>query len=46
MGLFGNKDGIVGAALGVGGAFDKDKKTDPGAVFGTAMGLSIGSGKD
>ena len=45
MGLFGDKDAIVGAALGVGGAFDKNKKTDPGAVFGTAMGASIGSGK-
>ena len=45
MGIFGNKDAIVGAALGVGGAFDKDKKTDPGAVFGTAIGASIGSGK-
>ena len=28
MGIFGNKDSIVGAALGVGGAFDKDRKTD------------------
>lgn len=45
MGLFGDKDAIVGAALGVGGAFDKDKKTDPAAVFGTAMRASIGSGK-
>ena len=45
MGLFGDKDAIVGAALGVGGTFDKNKKTDPGAVFGTAIGASIGSGK-
>lgn len=45
MGLFGDKNAIVGAALGVGGAFDKDKKTDPAAVFGTAIGASIGSGK-
>lgn len=45
MGLFGDKDAIVGAALGVGGAFDKDRKTDPGAVFGAAIGASIGSGK-
>ncbi|MDE6980067.1 MAG: hypothetical protein K2P60_01470 [Lachnospiraceae bacterium] len=45
MGLFGDKDAIVGAALGVGGAFDKDKKIDKGAVFGTALGASIGSGK-
>ncbi len=41
MGIFGNKDSIVGAALGVGGAFDKDRKTDSAAVFGA----SIGSGK-
>lgn len=45
MGLFGNKDSIVGAALGVGGAFDRNKKTDSAAVFGAAMGASIGSGK-
>ena len=45
MGLFGDKDAIVGAALGAGGAFDGDKKIDKGAVFGAAMGASIGSGK-
>ena len=45
MGIFGNKDSIVGAALGVGGAFDKDRKTDSAAVFGAALGASIGSGK-
>lgn len=45
MGLFGDKDAIVGAALGVGGAFDKNKETDPAAVFGTALGASIGFGK-
>lgn len=45
MGLFGDKDAIVGAALGAGGAFDKNKKTDPAAVFGIAMGASIVSGK-
>lgn len=45
MGLFGDKDAIVGAALGVGGAFDKNKKTDTAAVFGAALGASIGSGK-
>lgn len=45
MGLFGDKDAIVGAALGVGGAFDKDKKTDLAAVFGAALGASIGSKK-
>lgn len=45
MGLFGNKDAIVGAALGVGGVFDKNKKTDSAAVFGAALGASIGSGK-
>lgn len=45
MGLFGDKDAIVGAALGAGGAFDKNKKTDTAAVFGAAMGASIGSGK-
>ena len=43
MGLFGDKDAIVGAALGAGGAFDRDKKIDKGAVFGAAMGASIGS---
>lgn len=26
MGIFGDKDSIVGAALGVGGAFDKNRK--------------------
>lgn len=45
MGIFGNKDSIVGAALGVGEAFDKDRKTDSAAVFGAALGASIGSGK-
>lgn len=45
MGLFGDKDAIVGAALGVGGAFDGDKKIDKEAVFGVALGASIGSGK-
>lgn len=45
MGLFGNKDGIVGAALGASGAFDKNKKTDKAAAFGAALGASIGSGK-
>lgn len=38
MGLFGDKDAIV--------AFDKDKKTDKAAVFGAAIGASIGSGKE
>ena len=28
MELFGDKDAVVGAALGAGGAFDKNKKTD------------------
>lgn len=41
MGIFGNKDSIVGTALGVGGAFDKDSETDSATVFGA----SIGSGK-
>lgn len=45
MGLFGDKDAIVGMALGVGGAFDKNRKTDSVAVFGAALGASIGSGK-
>ena len=45
MGLFGDKDAIVGAALGAGGAFNKGKKIDKGAVFGAAMGASIASGK-
>lgn len=45
MGLFGNKNSIIGAALGVSGAFDKDKKTDRAAAFGVALGASIGSGQ-
>ena len=45
MGIFGDKDSIVGAALGVGGAFDKNRKTDSATVFGAAFGASIGSGK-
>lgn len=45
MGIFGNKDGIIGTALGVSGAFDKDKKTDKAAAFGVAIGASIGSGQ-
>lgn len=45
MGFFGNKNGIIGAALGVSGAFDKNKKTDKAAAFGAAIGASIGSGK-
>lgn len=46
MGLFGKKDKIANAALGTGGAFDKNKKTDKAAVFGAAVGSSIGSGQD
>ena len=45
MGLFGDKDSIVGAALGSSGAFDKNKKTDTAAAFGAAMGASLGAGK-
>lgn len=45
MGFFGNKNGIIGAALGAGGAFDKNMKTDKATVFGAAIGASIGSGK-
>ena len=45
MGLFGDKDGIAGTALGASGAFDKNKKTDKAAAFGAAMGASLGSGK-
>ena len=45
MGFFGDKDAIMGAALGVGGAFHEDKKTDSAIVFGAAFGASIGSGK-
>lgn len=45
MGLFGGFDGIIGAALGASGAFDKNKKTDKAAAFGAALGASIGSGK-
>lgn len=45
MGLFGNKNSIIGTALGVSGAFDKSKKTDRAAAFGAALGASIGSGQ-
>lgn len=45
MSLFGGKGSIFGAALGVGGAFDKNKKTDRAAAFGAALGASIGSGQ-
>lgn len=45
MGLFGDKDGIIGAALGAGGAFGDSRKTDKAAVFGAAFGASLGSGK-
>lgn len=33
MGLFGDKDAIVGATLGAVGSFDKNKRTDKSAVF-------------
>ena len=36
---------IFGVALGVSGAFDKDKKTDKAAAYGAAMGASLGSGR-
>lgn len=45
MGFWGNKNGIIGAALGASGAFDKNKKTGKAAAFGAAIGASIGSGK-
>lgn len=45
MGIFGDKEAIVGAALGVGDAFDDDKETDKAAVFGAAMGACLGAGK-
>lgn len=45
MGIFGNKDGIIEAALGASGVFDKDKKTDKAAAFGVDIGASIGSGQ-
>ncbi len=45
MGLFDSKSSIIGATLGVSGAFDKSKKTDTAAAFGTALGASIGSGQ-
>lgn len=46
MGLFGDKDAIVYGALGAGGAFDKDKKSDPATVFGAALGASVAEKKD
>ena len=45
MGFFGNKNRILGAALGASGAFDKNKKTDKAAVFEAAIGATIGSGQ-
>lgn len=36
---------IFGTALGVSGAFDKNRKTDKAAAFGAALGASIGSGR-
>lgn len=45
MGLFDSKSSIIGAALGVSGAFDKSRKTDKAAAFGAALGASIGSGQ-
>ena len=45
MELFGDKDAIVGAALGAGNAFNKNKKTNRAAIYGSAMGACIGSGK-
>ena len=45
MGLFDKKSSIIGAALGVGGAFDKSRKTDTAAAFGAALGASIASGQ-
>lgn len=36
---------IFGTALGVSGAFDKNRKTDKAAAFGVALGASIGSGR-
>lgn len=46
MGLFDSKSSIIGAALGVSGAFDKSKKTDKAAAFGAALGARIGSGQE
>ena len=45
MGLFYNKNSIIGTALGVSGAFDKNRKTDTAAAFGAALGASLGSGQ-
>lgn len=45
MGLFGYRDVIVGAVSGIGGAFDKNRKTDSAPVYGAALGASIGLSK-
>ena len=45
MGLFDSKSSIMGAALGVSGAFDKSRKTDKAAAYGAALGACIGSGQ-
>lgn len=46
MGLFGDKDAIVGAALGASGVFDENTKPDPYQAIGMAFGASIASGKN
>ena len=46
MGWFGDKDVIAYGALGEGGAFDKDKKTDPTIVFGAVLGASVAEKKN
>ena len=43
MGLFDSKNSIIGTALGIGGVFDKSRKTDTAAAFGAALGASLGS---
>lgn len=45
MGIFDNKNTIIGTALGVSGAFDNNRKTDTAAAFGAALGASLGSGQ-
>lgn len=46
MGLFDSKSSIMGAALGVSGAFDKSRKTDKALAYGAALGACIGSGQN
>ena len=44
-GIVRKKNSIIGTALGISGAFDKNRKTDSAAAFGAAFGACIASGQ-